>query len=303
MTAAIQECYRLDKTFELAMTTREKWINGAGRSAVQTNRGHCQRILGADFDIREIRPSTFTMLANQLMAEGKKAATANRIMACLHTALVEAHLEELIDHVPTYRRKPEPKPRKEFYSPTELKLLLESALTMPLDAELLHRTIKFFYLTGCRKGELLKLRWEGYDKDGDFYKCVDFENEEITFLDVKTGGNHTIAMHPDLKEMLLEMYHERLSNDEVFEWRGPDALNRRMKHLCKKCGVGIIEGKSSRFIHAIRHTTATHLVEANVPIKNIQGLLNHADPKTTNGYAKNTDKSIAFAISNLGLES
>lgn len=293
MTLTIKEA------FELAFTTRPKWVNGDGRKTNIINSNHVMRILGADTEITTIRPSTFAKLCAQLKTEGKAAGTQNRICACLRTALQEAHLEGELDHVPSYRQQKEPPARRDYYTMQEIRTMLAFAPTLD-DGVLLQRTILFFYLTGCRKSELLDLQWLGRDEVGNVHECVRFDTNKIIFLDTKNGDHHIIDIHPELLPVLQEMYNERIDEGPVFAWNSRDILNRRMKKLCKKAGIDIAEeGQSKRYIHAIRHTTATHLVEAGVPIRNIQGLLNHKQISTTTLYAKVNEIAKADAISNL----
>ena len=69
-----------------------------------------------------------------------------------------------------------------------------------------------------------------------------------------------------------------------------------------KTGIGITPGeKADRFIHAIRHSCATHLIESGVGIRSVQGLLNHSQISTTQGYAKVTEKAKEDAVANLSL--
>ena len=289
----------LKECFDLAFTVRPSWIDGAGRSTNIINSNHAMRILGEDLDISTVRPSTFAKLQRVLKEEGKAAGTCNRICACLKTALHEAHLEGELDAVPGYRKMKEPPARRDYYSMEEIKTLLAFAPDIE-DGLLLQRTILFFYLTGCRKSELLNLEWLGRDEVGNQHECIKFEDNKILFLDTKNGNHHLIDIHPELLPILQKMFEERIDESKVFAWASRDILNRRMKKLCKKAGIDIAdEGQSKRYIHAIRHTTATHLVEAGVPIRNIQGLLNHKQISTTTMYAKVNDKAKADAISNL----
>ena len=291
--------YTIKDAFELTFENRDTWREGASRPTNIINSNHVLRILGEELDVTEVKPSTFTKIQRQLTEEGKAAGTCNRVCAALRTALFEAHLEGELDHVPSYRQKKEPPARRDYYSMEEIKTMLAFAPELE-DGELLQKSILFFYLTGCRKGELLDLKWRGRDDVGNLWECVNFESNKIAFLDTKNGDHHIIEIHPELLPMLKQMYEERVDDDAVFAWPSRDVLNRRMKRLCKKVGIDVAEeGQSKRYIHAIRHTTATHLVEAGVEIRSIQGLLNHKQISTTTAYAKVNEKAKANAISNL----
>ena len=291
--------FTIKQAFDLAFTVRPKWIDGAGRETNIYNRNHTLRILGEDLPVTEVKPSTFAKLAAELRAEGKAAGTQNRVCACLRTALMEAHLEGHLDHVPSYRQQKEPPARREYYTMEQFRTMLAFCPTIE-DGELLQRSLLFFYLTGCRKSELLNLKWLGRDEVGNLWECVNFETNKIAFLDTKNGDHHIIEIHPELLPIMQKMYEERVDEDSVFAWPSRDVLNRRMKKLLKKAGIDVGEdGQAKRYIHAIRHTTATHLVEAGVPIRSIQGLLNHKQISTTTAYAKVNEKAKADAISNL----
>jgi len=269
----------------LAFEVRPSW-KYATNSTADINSRHAMRVLGEGLNIQLIKPSTFTQLADKLLAEGKAPATCNKIMAALHTVLTEAHLEGALKTVPSYRRLKEPQASKDVYKKNELDSLLQQALKLNKDGLLLHRTIHFLYLTGARKSELLSLRWCDCELDSD----------RLTFVGTKNGDDHTIGIHPDLKPVLLEMHKERIDDDKVFAWQSRDSLNNRMKKLQEVTGIG-----SKRGLHQLRHTTATHLVDQGVEIRAIQAVLNHRSIKTTLKYAKAMDETKAKAIGALSL--
>lgn len=269
----------------LAFEVRPSW-KYATNSTADINSRHAMRVLGEGLNIQLIKPSTFTQLADKLLAEGKAPATCNKIMAALHTVLTEAHLEGALKTVPSYRRLKEPQASKDVYKKHELDSLLQQALKLNKDGLLLHRTIFFLYLTGARKSELLSLRWCDCELDSD----------RLTFVATKNGDDHTIGIHPDLKPVLVEMHKERIDDDKVFAWQSRDSLNNRMKKLQELTGIG-----SKRGLHQLRHTTATHLVDQGVEIRAIQAVLNHRSIKTTLKYAKAMDETKAKAIGALSL--
>ena len=186
---------------------------------------------------------------------------------------------------------PEPKSHRGFYTKDQIKLLVDESLKME-DGLLLHRSLLFLYLTCCRKGELLALKWHTTDKFGKEWLGVDFENNVINFVDTKNGTNHQISIHPQLLPMLQEMHHERLDELEVFQWNTKDSIYNRIKQLLEHCGLENVK----RPIHQIRHSSATHMISAGVNLRHVQSVLNHADISTTNGYAKTEDHVKAAAV-------
>ena len=279
----------LKEAFELAFEERETWRNGKGAQTTRINAATCLRILGEDLDISTIKPSTFTKLGRAAMIEtarGRTPATANRIMATLHTALTECHLEGELSSVPTYRRFPEPPPLRDTYEKHELQELLEACLLVPEHGKLLQQTLTFCYLTGCRRGEAIKATWDG----------LDWNKKILTFYDTKNGTHHTITLHDSAIAVLKDMYPERI-DQLVFPWCSEWQMNNAVRKLKKLHNLTF-----RRPVHALRHTCATDLVSAGVDIRAIQALLNHKDITTTLKYADAKQDAIANAVSKLSLD-
>jgi len=258
---------------------RDSWRLGKGAQTAATNAGHVERILGGDLSVYDIETKHFTQLTQQLKAEGKKAATINRITTALSTVLGELRQHGYKLDPVAYKRQKEPKGRPEFYTEEEIEKLLEAAKQED-DYMLLHDSILFAIKTGCRQGELMKLSFDD----------IDLEEQKIIFRDVKTEGDHIIHLHQDLVEVVERRKNYAISN-ELFQWRDKYQLLRSLRALQKKCGIS-----QDKCWHTFRHTTATWLLERNVPIRAVMGVLGHRSITTTLRYGKSTDRSIAAAI-------
>jgi len=269
----------LQEAVNFTIANRESWSTGKGAVTAQINARHVVRILGADLPIADLETKHFVQVSKQLKAEGKAAGTVNRVTAALSTILTELRQNGIAAPRVEYKRQKEPKGRPGYYLQEEVDRLL-SAAWHRRDAFLLHDSILFAIKTGCRQSEMLKLTFDD----------IDFVNNTITFRDVKTDGDHTIHLHPDLLPVFKRREEYAIDN-EVFCWANKDQLLRALRKLQEEAGV-----PQDRCWHSLRHTTATWLLERNVPIRAVMGVLNHSNINTTLRYAKYTDRSVAAAI-------
>ena len=139
--------------------------------------------------------------------------------------------------------------------------------------------------TMARVGEINRLTWEDVDLDVRFV---------ILYTRKKRGGHLTprkVPMTDQLHSVLLRRYAER---DPVKPWVfwhryfhnktgqkmvGPYKSRRRaMRTLCRKAGVRYFG------FHALRHSGASVMERANVPIGSIQRILGHENRQTTEIY-------------------
>ena len=115
--------------------------------------------------------------------------------------------------------------------------------------------IQFALNTGMRKDEILSLTW----------KCVNFESNKITLLDTKNGKKRFIPINSVVKTILKNANKNRICEyvfaNPVTQTRYSD-LKGSFNSVCKKANV-----ENFRF-HDLRHTSATRMVGAGVPITN-----------------------------------
>ena len=271
---------KLAEAIEFAFTYRPSWVNGKGIQTVRINTAHALRILG-DVECSTIKPMHFTKLQQELTAEGKAPGTVNRVSAAVHTVLHELHLNDMLDTVPTYRRLKEPETKRGYFLKEEISLMLHRAVEVEPQGELLRDSIEFSLHTGCRQGEMLRLRWPQ----------IDLEEKTIIFLDTKNGSNHVLPIPEKLMPLMERLYAERI-DDVVFPWRDKDEIARRFRALKKLCRLS----EDERTWHTLRHTCGTWMVEGGVPIRSVMAVLNHRNIETTLRYAKGTASAKAAAL-------
>lgn len=158
--------------------------------------------------------------------------------------------------------------------------------------------------TGLRIGEILGLKWSDIDfKSNELHvnrsiqKVAKYENDKIVGYEVieqtpKTKNSIRIIPVPvNIIKKLKSYKKEQLENILLVG----EAYENKNYVFCDKLGKTIEDKKPGRNLktilnklniepmkfHALRHTYATRLFEANIPPKTVQTLLGHADIETT----------------------
>jgi integrase len=121
--------------------------------------------------------------------------------------------------------------------------------------------------TGMRHGEILKLTWED----------VDLVNKLVRVKESKSGKSRSIPMNQTLFDLLREL-PSRFEKGPVFPAQRTH-VNQTFRRLCSKAEI-----TNFRF-HDLRHTFASYLAMANVPMKNIQEYLGHGSLAMTMRYS------------------
>lgn len=170
----------------------------------------------------------------------------------------------------------------------------------------------FLFNTGMRIGEALALQWEDidmdeklihirhtviYTQDNNDYK-LDTPKTESSIRDIYFNS----AVEKLLKEMRKNQIENKLkygkyyiNNDLVFTKENGAFMHRGLfvagATWCKKkTGINFS-------MHSFRHTHATMLIEAGVPMKEVQMRLGHASIETTmNVYVQSSDSSKKNAV-------
>ena len=144
--------------------------------------------------------------------------------------------------------------------------------------------VRLLLLTGCRKGEIVKLRWS--EVDGD----------RLNLADTKTGPRR-VWLSQAAQAILARQ--PRAASPYVFPSpRHPDKplsdtllLWRRAR---KEAGLDDVR------LHDLRHTVASQAVARGVPLSTVARMLGHADPTMTLRYAHIGDSDLQDAAERIG---
>ena len=124
--------------------------------------------------------------------------------------------------------------------------------------------------TGCRKGELLQLRW----------RDIDFDAGAVTIqaFNTKTMRERVVSLTTRLAEELRRLREQAAEGPDALVFGVTDDVKRSFASACRAAGVF-----DFRF-HDLRHTAATRLVGAHMPIPEVGRVLGHTQADTTYRY-------------------
>lgn len=131
------------------------------------------------------------------------------------------------------------------------------------------------YSTGMRLGEVTKIKFSHINR---YHKTIFIQNG-------KGKKDRYVGLSAKILELLEEYYLKYrpkayLFEDDHFE----EPLSERTLQIVFKSILKSTKIQKNATIHTLRHSFATHLLEAGVDIRYIQELLGHSDIKTTMRY-------------------
>ena len=144
--------------------------------------------------------------------------------------------------------------------------------------------IRLLLLTGCRKGEIVTLRWR--DVDGD----------TLHLNDSKTGARRVFLNVP-----ARAILRRQPSAGGAFVFPSPFDEGRALSsNLPLWNRVRERAGLEDVRLHDLRHSFASHAVMNGVPLPVVSRLLGHRDVRMTLRYAHLADKEIEAAAERVG---
>jgi integrase len=222
--------------------------------------------------------------------ERVSATTANHYLILLKRMLNLAVKWGLLEKSPASgleKFKQDP-PRERYLSKEELPRFLK-ALDEQED-RLSMAAIKLLLFTGCRKGEILSLRWDQ----------VRLEENRLFLPITKNGNSRSVLLNANAKAVLETLHEEK---DDGAEYVFPSRSGSRKPHLgdlrkpfARVCAAAKIDDLR---IHDLRHSFATLAVMSGASLYDIQKLLGHSDISMTQRYAHMVDDNLKRATDNV----
>lgn len=212
-------------------------------------------------------------------ASGRMSApgTVRRDMIAVQTVLGWGAKQGLLAHCPHVPKPPNPPPKQRFLTPEEISRINDALGEYPLWFEA--ATLLCFY-TGQRINAVLSLKWDQIDERAGI---IDF-NAGL-YLRGRRKTRAVLPVTPGIRAVLdaSKRFGPHVLHKDAISYDAPTYTMylRYWQRMCKALGI---EGTTP---HTIRHSVATNLVRANVPLAEVSKLLGHRSITTTERvYAK-----------------
>ena len=234
--------------------------------------------------LSDITPELLQTLKERLVNKNKGAHGINRDISALKTMMRTAEKWKLIgkQEWSLLSKIRTPRGRVEFHNEEEIKKLIEAAPSF--DWELV---IRLGARAGLRRGEIAMLRWQD----------VNFKEHQIYVAPNKTDMHRFVPISEDLYKA-LNVAKKRaktpfvINIGEEHSRKTKDYLTSYYKKIAKSAGV-------KSFLHKLRHTFASHLVQAGVDLYSVSKLLGHSSINMTEIYSHLAPKTLKDAVSRL----
>ena len=219
-------------------------------------------------------------------AQGQARSTIARRAATVRSFLAWAVREELIGTNPALRLRA-PKREKTLpgvLSSKQLEGIFETLRTASADGDpiALRDTalVEVLYGTGIRVGELVGLDVDHLDVDRRTLRVVGKGNKERT---VPYGVPAAHALDDWLRRGRPKLATAASNYALFLGQRGGRMDQRQARSTVEKLFAGV-DGTSATGPHALRHSTATHLLDGGADLRAVQEILGHTSLATTQIY-------------------
>ncbi len=173
-----------------------------------------------------------------------------------------------------------------FFSKEEVKKILDAT------DNLKHKSIlTTIYACGLRLSELLNLKIEDIKSDSKI----------IIIRQSKGNKDRVVQLSDKLLDLLREYYKMYKPKIFLFEGQFQNQYSARSVQIILNNSRKKANIKTPGTVHTLRHSYATHLINAGIDIRTIQDLLGHQSLKTTQIYTHITDHQKKNTISPLDL--
>ncbi|MDE7065817.1 MAG: tyrosine-type recombinase/integrase, partial [Desulfovibrionaceae bacterium] len=276
------DAWTLQEAYERTCAT--VWDDSLGGTASSKNAmRHIMTFMGPGIRVQDITLDKIDEYVTSLVRRGLGNATINRHLMNLSRVLRTAYERGKLDRMPAIKLRKPSQHRIRFLTDDE-----EIRLFNTLSLLGYHEQREFFMVllyTGFRCGELAALRSTD----------VNLETNTLTVWKSKGGRPRTIPIVSKIQDIIIQRAHA--GPDFVF----PNCTRSSIHRSWSKARHMMQLDEDKQFIpHMLRHTCATRMARAGVPLTVIQAWLGHADIKMTMRYAHFAPSDLLTAATILG---
>lgn len=285
----------IPETDRLAMLILDEYRDGSAgaKKAKTVSNDHSRlRRYFTESNIRRLNQITESSLSRYISGKIKTAdnkdgltpGSCNAIIKNAKTFLNWAKRNNYLSENPLAEmsKYKEAKGKPRFFSKEEIKAILEAS--EPAGIGLFAMTAIY---TGMRYSELARLTW------GD----IDFNRDEVTVQESKSGQFRVIPLHQTLKQRLVS--ERRRPSEACFSMpANPQTAYklylRRLERACTAAEIKDVDGW-----HTFRHTFASQLVMAGLDLVTVSKYLGHSKINTTMIYSHLAQEHLKEGIKRL----
>jgi integrase/recombinase XerD len=220
------------------------------------------------------------------LAEKKESGCANSTLSLIHAMMnyfFKIHLKlNIVEDIKTPKKN---KSLPKVMTKEEIKLLFNS--TKFGRNRLM---LQFMYGSGARVSEVTKLKVED----------INLKERTAMIRGGKGGKDRMIILSKDwIMDLKKYLKRKKINSEYVFSKKNgkkisTDTIQRIVRNSAKKAGI-----QKHVTPHSLRHSYATHLLEAGTNIRYIQSLLGHTNLNTTQIYTNVANEQLKKVVSPL----
>lgn len=263
-----EKAARMPLSVAIQRVYHERWKDNKDGGKSQRIAERVAYLIG-DIPISKIDEESIKLLVRLLEGSGVKGATVNRYLATIKTLL--RHHQQPWEHI---KLKKESKGRMRVLSKEEEMTVIDLLRNQdhtgkrsyyPEVADLVEVLVD----TGCRLSEVLNLK----------YKDINWDTNLISIWINKGDKPRSIPMTKRVVGILLARHQDGKLKPFTID---VDQAQRAWGWVRKKMGL---EGDSEFVLHALRHTTATRLIDRGIDLYTVKEWLGHSTIQVTERYA------------------
>lgn len=260
----------------LAEATRERYWKGTpNEQNSRINANDLCGILGDSRHPRDVSPTDIDKAIQEFRKRGLEAATINRKLATLSKMMRFAVDRGIIPKAPKIERLREAEGRLRWYTHEEEARVLKVLESDRDFADL----IVFLADTGARLTEACELEWR------------DVDDRHVRLNKTKNGKSRGVPQTSRVRELLKR---RRAGDTSPRVFPGWDRFKARNRWEDVRVLAGLTDEEA--VMHAWRHTCASRLVQAAVPIQVVQQWLGHKTLAMTLRYAHLAPTNLEQAV-------